>query len=412
MSKILLALQAGLGIITSAAGNMELIKCDSALESANYISTHLEELNEIRRKSGYEEKVFLSTKSAVEIRKDDSSEQGYLVDFDGNKGYVLVGENSQVYDYAYEGNIETKNQKVIFECGKGYSYIKGDEKCFIKTPTIQKNLNKNTASPNTVNPPSEPYFGIQIFEPRTYVEEKYGTNITNIVSNSIAAANEHMECFCADDYAAYRFRTDSIKYGESHQMFATYVLSSFLSKRDGFSDHEYVEYDVTKEEPEVYAKFYDSADIYCYRTYMIVPNFYKTYRLKMMELFNYTFRGWDYDDICKNFSIMMQQCFGRNYTLIRHNNDIGSYFDVLKEQTALNNPTLCRLYQINSYDNIFFPTSGYKQYEVKNGWWVFETTTTVCLMQIRDCLYNAPVYIDYYDTLSESEYEGVYFTLS
>lgn len=77
----------------------------TAQQTANYVLTHLDELNQKRAEDGYLTAVYSGEVSNIIV--DMSSQptvEGLLIDFDGSKGYMVVGPDKNFYAYSSEYN--------------------------------------------------------------------------------------------------------------------------------------------------------------------------------------------------------------------------------------------------------------------------------------------------------------------
>lgn len=77
----------------------------TADETVNYVLTHLDEVNEMRAEDGFLTAVYSAEVSDIIVDMfAQPTVEGKLIDFDGQKGYLIVGPNKEYYAYSSEYN--------------------------------------------------------------------------------------------------------------------------------------------------------------------------------------------------------------------------------------------------------------------------------------------------------------------
>lgn len=100
---------------------------NNALATISHIRNNLDELNQERAAAGYLTSVTSFTTMDITINSyNEENIAGFLLDFDGDKGYIVIGPNMRYYDLSFTGNSPVPsghNIKRYYSDYKGYYYI-------------------------------------------------------------------------------------------------------------------------------------------------------------------------------------------------------------------------------------------------------------------------------------------------
>lgn len=187
---------------------------------ASYIMNNLDLLNQVRDENGFHTAVYSAEISDILIDAYYEPEllEGKLLDFDGDKGYLVVGPNNRYYCLAFVGNPPynafTSGTKV-YETRLGFQYITD-----MGTTVNLGDENKYNKQDDYENEPS--YAGqdgageCRITDPDAYIADRYGDS----------------------DVVEYRWGK-SIAYGSAFQMigYTAEKLSFYTKTVDGVTTY-------------------------------------------------------------------------------------------------------------------------------------------------------------------------------
>lgn len=180
----------------------------TAEQSANYILTHLNEVNEMRAEDGFLTAVYSAEVSDIIVDMfAQPTVEGKLIDFDGQKGYMIVGPNKEYYAYSPEYNppfndftsgVHHYDEKLGFwyEDDAGNQVILGE-------PGNTTNVD---VPPNDVLYTGQHLMGeYTIYEPDAYMLDRYGSNYVN----------EHVEYVYAKSFVlGFEYYESMVYYSE------------------------------------------------------------------------------------------------------------------------------------------------------------------------------------------------------
>lgn len=103
---------------------------NDALATISHIRNNLDQLNQERAAAGYLTSVTSFTTMDITINSyTEENIAGFLLDFDGDKGYIVIGPNMRYYDLSFVGNSPVPsghNNRRYYSDYKGYYYINNE----------------------------------------------------------------------------------------------------------------------------------------------------------------------------------------------------------------------------------------------------------------------------------------------
>lgn len=97
----------------------------TSIESANYICDRLEQINEYAIENGGTGTISKCKFYSIEILEVDEMVEGILIDFNGDNGYVVVGEDLVVYEFKLNGasiNDDFEKNDLKYDVLSGFTY--------------------------------------------------------------------------------------------------------------------------------------------------------------------------------------------------------------------------------------------------------------------------------------------------
>lgn len=116
-------------LVTKADFTMETEEMVTpAAAVANYVLKNLDEINTYRQEHGFHDDVTSAAVSDITVTVYTRAEeiQAKLLDFDGSKGYIIVGDNYECFGFAFKGKIPFNAFTDGVHCysdQEGFSYI-------------------------------------------------------------------------------------------------------------------------------------------------------------------------------------------------------------------------------------------------------------------------------------------------
>lgn len=103
---------------------------NDALATISHIRNNLDQLNQERAAAGYLTSVTSFTTMDITINSyTEENIYGFLLDFDGDKGYIVIGPDMRYYDLSFVGNSPVpsgRNVSRFYSDYKGYYYINSE----------------------------------------------------------------------------------------------------------------------------------------------------------------------------------------------------------------------------------------------------------------------------------------------
>lgn len=232
-------------------------------QTANYILTHLDELNQKRAEDGYLTAVYSGEVSDIIV--DMSSQptvEGLLIDFDGSKGYMVVGPDKNFYAYSSEYNppfndftsgVHHYDEKLGFwyEDDFGNQVILGEP--------------GNDSNETSDNPSGFQYEGqyqtgeYTIYDPDVYMHDRYGEEyeldfVYSIYDNTYMAGFDYYNSMVY--YSYLETHTEDIRGPEINSFLAALSIVDYIGAANEFGDFTTLikqSYNPKRTEAELYA---------------------------------------------------------------------------------------------------------------------------------------------------------------
>ncbi len=116
-------------LVTKADFTMETEEMVTpAAAVASYVRTHLDEINTYRQEHGFHDDVTSAVVSDITVNVYTRSNEinAKLLDFDGSKGYIIVGDNYECFGFAFKGELPFNaftDGEWCYSDQEGFSYI-------------------------------------------------------------------------------------------------------------------------------------------------------------------------------------------------------------------------------------------------------------------------------------------------
>lgn len=172
---------------------------------ANYVRTHLDEINTYRQEHGFHDDVTSVMISDIIVTVYTRAEEitAKLLDFDGSKGYIIVGDNYECFGFAFKGEIPFNAFTDGIHCysdQEGFSYIDFRGQKVILGHLQESNpLSSSDVAYDGQYLPGEG----RIYDTATYVADRYGS-LDYESEDSITAQNGYPATgFAIADYNSY-----------------------------------------------------------------------------------------------------------------------------------------------------------------------------------------------------------------
>lgn len=234
----------------------------TAQQTANYVLTHLDELNQKRAEDGYLTAVYSGEVSDIIV--DMSSQptvEGLLIDFDGSKGYMVVGPDKNFYAYSSEYNppfndFTSGTHHYDEKLGFWYEDDLGNQ-VILGEPGNNPDITDD-------NPSGFLYKGqyltgeYTIYDPDLYIHDRYGEEYEINVDLTMTRNNYSMPGFDYYNsmvyYSYLEPHTEDIRGPEINSFLAALSIVDHMGASNGFADfttmikHGYLP---EREEPEL-----------------------------------------------------------------------------------------------------------------------------------------------------------------
>lgn len=366
----------------------------------------------------------VENKLPVEISNEDEVYEGFLLDFDGDNGYALVGKDcdeATIIDMQtkgpspYEG---IKSEKFIYSASRGYHYVEGDEVLsVIKENNADEDFLKKDLE-KKYNGQSEAGVG-HITNPSAYIADRYGSGYTLYESKTLGYIPKYDQSDLSGYYELKKENGSYNTYSEGNCWFVSaYNMVQSLGDKGTLSgvpkQTNTLSYTLKTSEPNLYGKVYDASGNnktkvvrnnspvrdcdhqkyapYATRTW---PKAYTVLRKHVdskykktdggavydtSEIVNYTLKNYGYSNT-KTFGTICMGVYGDcGFGSIRKGYPFGI------ATCAVSN---------SEYGNHVMAGVGYKIYKKTSKWWIFTTTTYRYLYELADGhSYNTTVYFD------------------
>lgn len=194
-------------IVTKADLSMDTAEMVTpAAAVATYVCTHLDEINTYRQEHGFYNDVVSATVSDITVHEYNRIEDidAKLLDFDGSKGYIIVGENYMFYGFAFEGEIpfnDFTDGDRYYSDQEGFYYIN-----FQQQKVVLGHLTGSDPLSSSTQPFDGQYVAGEgrIYDLDAYIADRYGTSLTFVKENSIKTENGYPATgFAIADYNCY-----------------------------------------------------------------------------------------------------------------------------------------------------------------------------------------------------------------
>lgn len=204
---------------------------NTALATAQHIRNNLSEFNQERAKEGYLTAVTSFTTAPISVYCHDGEDvAGLLLDFDGDKGYMVVGPNMKFYDLQYVGNSPVPmalNISRFFSTFEGYSYI---DETGIKVEIGFPNEPENDTQEETWYDGQYAAGESKIYDVQAYNDDKYGTRFEYRKEHSIRAASIELTSYLDSDLTLYyRFENYKMYYPKIDDYTCGYMIGKYIA---------------------------------------------------------------------------------------------------------------------------------------------------------------------------------------
>lgn len=193
-------------IVTKADLSMDTAEMVTpAAAVATYVCTHLDEINTYRQEHGFYNDVVSATISDITVHEYGRVKEidAKLLDFDGSKGYIIVGENYMFYGFAFEGEIPFN------AFTDGVRYYSDQEGFYYIDYQQQKVVLGHLSGSNPLSSSTQPYDGQyvagegRIYDINAYITDRYD-GLTFSKECSIKTENGYPATgFAIADYNCY-----------------------------------------------------------------------------------------------------------------------------------------------------------------------------------------------------------------
>ncbi len=236
-SKILIAILASFSLWGGIASQDSKIPCnvDSSYETAEYIESHIDTVKELFVELGFNDSL-TSVDKSYQIVIDDMNEknEGVLLDFNDDNGYLLIGDEAAIYDYEITGpspleNLTEFDVQIYYLPLSGYHFL-------IEGQLVPINSNENDFD-NTLL--SDPYEGQEldgaggIVSTATYVADRYGSGYSLYQYHYLSYSTSH-DMF---DLSVYWRYEDNLRYSEGNcGLVAPFNVMNYFSTKSAYSN--------------------------------------------------------------------------------------------------------------------------------------------------------------------------------
>lgn len=398
----------------------EYLPSDSVSVS-NFIEENFQTfVNKYNEASNQEWKAtYIENRFIITINECGNEYQGTFLDFDLECGYAVVGNDYNFLDFVTFGNSPYKDiesESYYFSSTNGYYYFQENHYVSVKNDDTDSEsfFIENVATKHYVGQEEYATGCGKITDTNKYVKSKYGTGWKLHKSKSLS-----MKGYTQWDYSCYRknyikndlLSTSTISEGNCWVISAYNVLqymaeTHWLNMPKG---SEKVIYTPSKDEPNIYSKYYDSngnnkSKLLYYNNgkssvheYFLVesarefPKLYTIVRKHVDKKYKQIDNGGTISDTSEIIE----------YTANYYNHKInakehvfwGPYADKGTNKIDNNYPLLWST-SSGTYGSHTMAVCGYKYYSKTSGWWIFKVTYYKLFYELRDGHAEDPRYFD------------------
>lgn len=371
----------------------------SAAETANYVLNHLDEWNEERAKAGYLTAVTSAEISEITVDMfGQETVQGYLLDFDGSKGYIIVGPEMTFYDYCHEYNPPynafTSGTK-FYDEKEGFGYIDDfGNRVILGLPGNQV----NDVPPNDVLYDGQHLRGeYTIYDTDAYVLSRYGEqwdpvlNISIFDQGNMVGHNyyEMMIYYDLVDEDAKRAYGPSLDEYLSALSIVEYI--GWAKGVTGFGISQKINYLASQSEPDLYN---DKISHYYTARVVKMNSAQRAYRKYVLD--NYD----DDADLTREelLEIIPGIFADKGVTVETHDmNGVSVLMKIHKQEFTYNRPILIITPDSFTYGDHFAAVCGYKTYEYVKYILGIKKTVRKFFLETKDSIaYAESTYFDLY----------------
>ena len=334
---------------------------NTALATAQHIRNNLSEFNQERAKEGYLTAVTSFTTAPISVYCHDGEDvAGLLLDFDGDKGYMVVGPNMKFYDLQYVGNSPVPmalNISRFFSTFEGYSYI---DETGTKVEIGFPNEPENDTQEETWYDGQYAAGESKIYDVQAYNDDKYGTAFKYRSEHTIRGAGRELISYLDSDLTFYYiFENYQMMYPKLDGYTCGYMVGKYIAAKINHptykATNEYLNYSPVTAEPMHY-------------NYMTTQLGMSVVASRQLSLFEFTYRQrvvaeYNYTDILNAYMayLVLKHMYGDdiNYSVYHSANNLSVSHMVDLDN---NNPLLFEFTNSVYYGERVLVVCGYKKY--------------------------------------------------
>ncbi len=357
----------------------------TAQTAANYILNNLHLINEKREAAGFHNAVYSATVSDILIDAyyEPDYLEGKLLDFDDNKGYMVVGPNNRYYTLALQGNPPynsfTSGVKV-YEVNQGFCYLNDqNELVVLGDPAIDR--------PNDTEQPEDGQDMVcecRITDPDAYINSRYGPDgVTYVKGYSIRRNLAHsMIGFSEDNIALYKKENadGTVTYPDMMGYSAAYSIFDYLSRaipKSEWTNHLSNYYLQVNGEPDLYNERVNEGYTTIVRKLTQAQRDFRRYVLD-----NY---GSDAGLTSLNIRQMIPALFADKNVKVSKGTLWRAFMITKSEYFEKSYPMLFDARNTIAYGNHLFAACGYKRYDKDEGIvGILGKITVIFMLEVKD----------------------------